>query len=102
MHDGAPSHKSTKTKRFIEEDLKLPLFYHPPMSPDLNPIGDVWGILKKKLRARSEHATSIRQLTDAVRQAWNDITQEEINHVIETMEARKEAIKANSGGHTTY
>jgi transposase len=49
MHDGAPCHKAKSiTKFFAEKDVKtLPW---PGYSPDIKPIENVWGIVKKRLK----------------------------------------------------
>ncbi len=51
--DNAPSHKSQTVKRFLsEQDQENPRIWManiPPYSPELNPIEQLWGYLKKKL-----------------------------------------------------
>ena len=46
QQDGAPSHTSKLTKRWLA-DHRISLFRHPPSSPDINPIEPVWHELKK-------------------------------------------------------
>jgi transposase len=60
--DNARIHKNEKTKKLIE-NAGCNLVFLPPYSPDLNPIENFWGTLKKNIRS------SIRQfnsLTDAI------------------------------------
>ncbi|KAF5337526.1 hypothetical protein D9758_016988 [Tetrapyrgos nigripes] len=61
QQDGAPSH-TAKTRLKWLKDHNIKVFPHPPSSPDLNPIEDVWRELKKhQARARakaSENAAS--------------------------------------------
>jgi transposase len=45
MKDGAPAHNAFMTSEFLAE-RRLVLSEWPPNSPDLNPIGMVWGIVK--------------------------------------------------------
>jgi transposase len=35
------------------EQIGIPLFDHPPNSPDLNPIEKVWGEMKRRMREKN-------------------------------------------------
>ena len=45
--DNAPIHKAICLKPLFE---KINIFYGPPYSPFLNPIEEIFGVLKKKIR----------------------------------------------------
>ena len=51
--DNAPSHKSQTVKEYLsnqdKENPKIWMANIPPYSPELNPIEQLWGYLKKKL-----------------------------------------------------
>ena len=49
MQDNAPCHTAKKVKKFVS-DHNLPLLPWPGNSPDLNPIENVWHVLKTKLK----------------------------------------------------
>ncbi len=44
--------------------LKVKVMKWPSMSPDLNPIEHMWGILKRK--AEKHHVSNIQQLRDVI------------------------------------
>jgi len=71
-------------------------------SPDLNSIEPPWKTLKDKIRARSHPPTNLDELKHAVREAWDQITPDEINQHILHMEDRVVAVLAENGGHTMY
>lgn len=45
MHDGAPAHRAKVTKEWFAGH-NIELFHHPPSSPDLNPIENIWHLIK--------------------------------------------------------
>ena len=54
--------------------------YHPPQSPDLNPIEHVWGWIKDKLAQLDLHGRA--QLIAAIKRLWEEIPQETIDDYI--------------------
>nr|CCA26025.1 transposase putative [Albugo laibachii Nc14] len=48
VQDNAPAHRAKLTKECVDE-LQLTDFLHPPQSPDLNPIENVWTVMKAEL-----------------------------------------------------
>ncbi len=65
----------------------------PSMSPDLNPIEHLWGILKCKV-------SNIHQLCDVVMEEWTPVGTCEA--LVNSMPKRVKAVLENNGGHTKY
>lgn len=101
QQDGARSHTAKVTKAWLARN-QVETFPHPAASPDLSPIEPLWHTLKKKICARECMPTSLDKLIEAVREAWDEITLEEINVHIESMHQRTLDVVAAKGSHTKY
>ena len=101
QQDGASPHRAKVTQAWLRM-RKIPIFPHPPNSPDLSPIEAIWHLLKKRLRALPRLPTSSQELKDTVRRLWDEITVEEIDAQIRTMPERVQAVLAAKRGHTKY
>ncbi len=67
------------------------------MSPDLNPIEHLWGILKRQVEHHSP--SSIQSLKEVILEEWKKIDLEKRVH---SMPRRLGAVIKNHGGHTKY
>jgi hypothetical protein len=101
QQDGASSHQAKSTQKWFERNHIL-LLYHPPSSPDLNPIERIWHELKRRLHKRKRVPTSLDELKEAIREVWDEIPQSFIDRQIELMPDRVNAVLAARGGHTKY
>ncbi len=97
--DNDPKHKSVKAKNFIIKH-KIKTIDHPPCSPDLNPIENIWGILKHKL-SKYKFET-IEQFKQSVLDEWKKIDKNTINNTILSMKNRLQVVIDNRGGYTDY
>ena len=102
MHDNAPVHKSVVTNRFLRAN-NIPLLHPwPAHSPDLNPIEHLWDILDRAIRARPRQPRTLAQLEQALIEEWNNIPQQRITRLIQSMRRRCEAVINARGHHTRY
>ena len=101
QQDNAPCHTSKKTMQWMSKN-RIALFDHPPSSPDLNPIENIWHLLKNHVRSRPRTPTSTAELIQAVRDAWDSISIDTINSLVSSMPDRVDAVLAAEGGHTKY
>ena len=101
QQDNAPSHRSNSTTKWFKES-GIPLLFHPPSSPDLNPIEPVWHELKKVLRALPHLPNTIQELRAAILSVWDTLPIEDVDKHINRMPDRVEAILAAKGGHTRF
>ena len=103
--DGVPWHFGGENKAIREECGYLQLPW-PPNSPDLNPIENVWMLLKLRLRKRfskvAQRPHSEAELFSAAQDEWAKIPQEVIDKLIDSMPVRLQAVLDADGGHTKW
>lgn len=72
----------------------------PAYSPDLNPIENIWSIMKGKVRRNNPE--TIAELEEQIQIAWDSINEDQIENLINSMTRRCEAVIKARGGHTKY
>ncbi len=92
QHDNDPKHTS-KTGDGLAKDW-------PSMSPDLNPIEYLWGILKRKVEERK--VSNIHQLRDVVMEEWKRTPVATCEALVNSMPKRVKVVLEHNGGHTKY
>ncbi|OWZ11875.1 LOW QUALITY PROTEIN: Transposase [Phytophthora megakarya] len=96
VHNNAPAHSAKIIQKCLKE-LNLKTLGHPPQSPDLNPIENIWAILKWELNKAPRN--SVDELIKDLPRLGSQIKDEK---TIRTMPMRLDAIKKARGGHTKY
>ena len=103
--DGARWHFGAENKKLREECGYLQLPW-PPNSPDLNPIENVWALLKRRLRKRFSNIPQRphreAELFASAQEEWEQISQEVIDKLIDSMPVRLQAVLDADGGHTKW
>jgi hypothetical protein len=72
----------------------------PAQSPDLNPIENLWGDVKKAVS--TANPTNAQQLWEATQQGWYAIPAEKCQCLVDSMHRRCEAVISNKGFATKY
>ncbi|KAJ5369237.1 uncharacterized protein N7496_008997 [Penicillium cataractarum] len=108
MHDNAPTHTAYIVRDALEE-LAIEVIVWPPHSPDLNPIENLWALLKAeiyKLRPDLMHMKNNNEtkriLVETAQIAWQNIDMKHLEHLSETMPNRVQAIIDSEGWYTPY
>ena len=105
MQDNSSVHCSKIVKEYLNEQNIEPLVW-PPKSPDCNPIGNAWHILKE-IVGPVNHIQNVVILWQVVKNAWEELrTSEEWKDLVPTLYAsvpdRLAAVIANNGSHIKY
>ncbi len=97
QQDLAPAHSAKATSTWFK-DHGIPVLNWPANSPDLNPIENLWCIVKRKMRyARPNNA---EELKATIRATWTLITPEQCHRLIDSMPRRIAAVIQAKGAPT--
>lgn len=101
MQDGAPCHTANVVKNYLESE-GITVLDWPGNSPDMNPIENLWGILKQRL-----YGQTIKTKNELIREiinAWHRDASivPTCERLIDSMPQRIAALIEAKGGHTNY
>ena len=113
QQDNASPHTAKITQDWLKamaEQYRFTLTEFPPNSPDLNPIEHLWSILKTELYKRYPDTMYLRGSKNAVKDElrnrlntiWWEIDEEVLNHLVDSMPKRVEAVIKAKGWYTDY
>lgn len=101
VEDGAGAHRAVYTQEH-RDHYGIQRLWWPACSPDLNPIENVWQLLKDILKRRNPRPRGTAEFKQAILEAWAEISPEELKQLVRSMPERIEAVIAAQGGHTRW
>ncbi len=99
QQDLAPAHTAKGTKSWFN-DHGVTVLDWPANSPDLNPIENLWGIVKRKMR--DTRPNNADELKATVKETWASIPPQQCHKLITSMPRRIEAVIKAKGAPTKY
>jgi len=108
MQDNAPIHKAHIIRDWFAI-RGIDVMDWPPYSPDLNPIENLWALLKAEmyilhpeLVGAPNNAETLDLLIRCAIDTWNRLGEDLLNRLIDTMERRVKAVIEAEGWYTKY
>jgi len=99
QQDNDPKHTSQMTWDYL--DAKgIDYMDWPPYSPDLNPIENLWAILKQRMKGRK--CNNEDELWECVQETWYDLPLDLLRSLIDSMKDRCQAVINIKGYPTKY
>ena len=105
MEDGNSAHgrkTSTNLAARWKEAHGIILLDWASNSPDLNPIEQIWRIMKQSLRQRLHEIHSMEEYLRAIQEEWDRIPLSKVNELVSSMHDRATAVYDNWGDATGY
>jgi hypothetical protein len=99
QQDNASSHTAKLTKLFFASK-QLTVLPWPANSPDLNPIENIWAILKQNVERRVVRNKT--ELVKVVEEEWSQINQDLIRKTIDSMPKRIAQVLERGGKKCDY
>ena len=101
QQDNAPVHVSRHSKVFFS-DKNVVLMDWPALSPDLNSIENLWGIVAWQVYGQGKQYDSKVSLTCTIMKSWSEKDDQTVKSLIESMKNRCMEVIAVKGGKTKY
>jgi transposase len=99
QEDNDPKHTSGKAKIW-KDDNNVNTISWPSQSPDLNPIENVWAILKANIS--NYKPTSIKHLIRIIKKEWKKLDGVFAENLVISMKNRISFLLSNNGDYTLY
>lgn len=99
QQDNAPIHNAKATSTWFNTN-KIKMMHWPPYSPDLNPIENLWGILKHRLIDRN--IKTIPDLITIAQHEWDSIPLSHVKNSIKSMKNRISQVAHRGGEKCDY
>ena len=102
QQDGAPCHTGAKAEEWFF-DYNIEVLPWAPSIPDMNPIEQLWVLLKREV-AKLPAAANREELKQRILTAWDNLSlkTDALMNLCDSMPSRVAALKESKGGPTKY
>lgn len=101
QQDNAAIHTSRETKHWFEQE-RISVLDWPAISPDLNPMENLWAIMVHRIYANNRQFATVNELKDAIQEVWASIEMTVIGKLVASMNNRIFQVIQRSGDATDY
>jgi transposase len=99
QQDNVRFHTTPETVTYLHE-RGVTLIEWPPWSPDLNPIENLWNVLKARVYARFPQ--SMEEMEAVIREEWAELDLKFISRICRSMPQRLQLLLDNNGHKISY
>lgn len=99
QQDNDPKHTSRVAKEFIAQN-GIKTMDWPSNSPDLNPIENLWQIIKNKVEKRMPR--NIEELGEFLAEEWEAVPEETVINLVKSIKNRCEMVLEKNGDRISY
>lgn len=100
QQDGAPAHTARSVTTWLEDCEVAFIKDWPGNSPDVNPIENLWALIKKDLQGHD--VSSLPRLEAAIKDSWNKIPASTLENLAKSLPKRLREVKKKKGNPTKY
>lgn len=101
MQDNAPCHKSKLVMDFLKSE-GVPVMIWPAQSPDLNPIENLWAIIKQRRCSKFGVPRSKNELIEQIFEIWDNLQPNLAQNLALSGQKRCQWVRENGGRMTKY
>ena len=98
--DNDGRHHNRELKAYLAQEGLNKVGYLPSNSPDLNPIENVFGLMKRFVK--DAMPSNEQELREAVEQAWESVTLETLRNLFDSLPHRMELVIEKNGERIPY
>ena len=99
QQDNDPKHRSRVAQQFMSKEVPEMLNW-PSNSPDVNPVENLWSIIKRRVEKRKP--TNLQELDLFLHQEWAKTDMSILNHLVNSMKSRCLALIETKGERINY
>uniref|UniRef100_A0A672KKJ3 Tc1-like transposase DDE domain-containing protein n=1 Tax=Sinocyclocheilus grahami TaxID=75366 RepID=A0A672KKJ3_SINGR len=101
MDNNAPAHRGRTIREWLLE-AGVPQMAWPALSPDLNPIENLWDQLSHRVEGRNPALQILNDLRAALQEEWDAMPQQTTSRLVNSMRHRCQAVIDAQGHMTSY
>lgn len=101
QQDNAPAHRAQVTQAFLQQN-NVQMMDWPALSPDLNPIEQLWAFLKRRINEQPNRPHNAVALRREIQRQWNQVPQAFLDRLVNSMPNRCNLTIIAGGGHIRY
>ena len=101
QQDNTPAHRARVTQTSLQQN-SIPAMQWPAQSPDLNPIENLWDIIKRRINQPPNRPVNAAALRREILRQWNQVPAVYLARLQNSMQNRRRLTINAADGHIRY